>query len=463
MLSGSSAEALLRIIFTAVLARLLSPGDFGLLASAMVVISFADLFSQFGFGPAIVQREKLSDRMLATSLTVSVALGFVFMALFWVINPFISTFFRMPDLTQILNVLIILFPLRSATQISYALLQRNLDFKRLAGLDVLSYTIGYGLIGIGLALSGHGVWSLVYGVIAQAAIYCALVWSKSIKYLSFGFNYSDAKTLAFYGLNFTSARFFNFIALKGDYFIIGKYLGDAQLGFYSRAYGLMNAPNSIVGKVLNNVLFASFSKVQSDKSRLDKGIQIGMKGLFMFILPVSIWCFFLAEELVLALLGNQWKNVVIPFQVLTLGMVFRLGYKIGGSYLRGTGYVVQNSLVQILYALLVIFGVSLTVYLGGSLVQIAWSIDLALFITFLYTMFYVVGYSGYTWRKMLAQLRTPIIYSLLLSLVLYAFSIATQNWLILFRLGVSSIFLILACVIPLNKDSVIRSLILKSP
>ena len=408
LLSGSAVQAMMRVLFTAVLARLLTPADFGLLASAMIVIGFADLFSQMGIGPALVQTKELTEEKVSTAFTFSIGLGIGLVIFFLLINPLITLFFKMPSLLPILNVLVFLFPIRSFTQISFSLLQRKFEFKKLAGLDVISYTIGYGGVGISLAYIGYGVWALVYGVLAQSIIYSILLYWRKPHRLITGLNKNTLKELMAFGKGFTLANFFNYLAIKGDYLVVGKILGAESLGFYSRAYGLMNAPNNIVGKVINTVMFSNFSEIQGDREQLTKTIANSFELLFLFIIPVSGMSWLLAPEIVHVLLGEKWGAVILPFRILTIGMVFRLGYKVGGSFLRGVGRVNMHARIQFIYLFFVLIGSILGSNLYG-IIGVAIAIDIALFINFVLLFIQVIKYTNYNWLSFSKVLVMPSI------------------------------------------------------
>ena len=389
LLTGAGVQAVMRILFTAVLARLLTPSDFGLLASAMIVIGFADLFSQMGVGPALVQTKELSAEKISSAFTFSIGLGVLLILIFSFINPLIAAFFEMPNLLLILNVLIFLFPIKSFTQLSYSLLQRDFEFKELAGLDVVSYIIGYGGVGISLAYLGYGVWALVYGIFSQSIIYSILLyWLKPHK-MSMRVNNTALNELLAFGKGFTIARFFNYWASKGDYLVVGKLLGAESLGFYSRAYGLMNAPKNILGKVVDTVMFSGFSKIQDDKKRLseslNKALQLGM----VVILPFTISGVILAPEIVYILLGDGWDKVIIPFKILVVGVIFRINTKILASSLKGIGKVNLIAKIQFYYLLLIILGSTIGAYFGGiSLVAVC-----VLAVLIIYFLMYYIAVS----------------------------------------------------------------------
>ncbi len=363
--SSSGIQSVLAVLITAILARLLVPSDFGLVASAMVVIVFTEMVYEMGVGPALVQLDTLDESHVNTAFTFSLFFGLVLIFTFWLINPFIASFFEMPDLERVLDALAWIFPFKSVAQVSYSILQRDLQFKRMAGLDILSYLVGYGLVGVSLALLNYGVWALVAANLVQSILYSLLLFYRDEQPKRIRFHFDKLKELLSFGGNFTIAKIFNFLARKGDYLIVGKLLGASALGIYSRAYALMNAPNSIAGKVMGKVLFSSFSKIKQSPEQIRKAVERLYSLLFLFIIPLSGLSFVLAKEIILILLGPNWVEAEYPSRILIIGMVFRVGYKIGGNLMLGLGRSDYYALIQFTYALLVV---------GGGFIGAKWGI-----------------------------------------------------------------------------------------
>src|SRR5262249_39356937 len=172
---GSAAVALLKVLVLVILTRLLGPADFGLVSAALVVITFSLNFSQLGLGPALVQRPDLTPRHISSAFYASVGFGFLVAAIIWVGSPLIAQFFRMEHLTPVVRALSLVFPITGVSMVSESLLQRELRFRELANRDIYAYGIGYGLVGVVLALLGWGVWALVLAQVAQATVRTAVL------------------------------------------------------------------------------------------------------------------------------------------------------------------------------------------------------------------------------------------------------------------------------------------------
>lgn len=416
LFASSIGGSILRMVFTAILARLLTPLDFGLIATAMIITGFADLFVQFGFGKGLVQLKYITKNDVEFAYLGSVVLGVFCGLVVFFLAPYIALYFEQPELSTILKHLSFLFPINSFSQVQFSLLQRNMQFKKLAGRDVLSYAIGYGVVGIILANYNFGVYSLVYALLVQAVIYSLLLsYGQSDYKVRFSYNRKSFIKLYTFGKSFTLSQIWNYFALKGDYFVVGKLLGTSSLGFYSKAYGLMNIPNNILGRVLNTVLFANYSKHQDDKYFLTKSIRKGITLLFFIIGPISIIAIVLAKEIVLLLLGEQWIDAIAPFKILCSIIVFRIGYKIFGTFLKSTGQVKKFARIQFIYFVAVVFSSLLGSYYGIE--YVATGTSLAVILMFFMLLNETIKQSNYKFREFVTMVFYALLYCIIVSIL----------------------------------------------
>lgn len=396
LLSGSGVQALLRIAVIVVMARLLTPADFGLVAGALVFIDFVEVFSDMGLGLVIVQRHELTDAHVRTGFTVSALLGLLFAVGIWLAAPSIAALFRMEGMTTILRAMAVVFPIDSLSLVASALLQRDLKFRTLAGVSVTAYVIGYGVVGVTLALMGFGVWSLVGAYLAQTLIVSlTLLWVRPHAKRPL-FDRAVLKEMTYMGAGFSAAQVCNYVALKGDNAIVGRWLGAGALGLYTRAYGLMTMSVTIFGTAFDRVLFASLSKIQRERERMAVAFRRGVALIALLILPTSAAAFVLAPELIHILLGPKWMEVVIPFQILAVGMLFRTSYKVSASVARATGAVYRTAWRQAVYALTVVVG-ALTGQSWG-VPGVALGVLAALAVFFLLMAQLSVRLTSITWR-----------------------------------------------------------------
>jgi O-antigen/teichoic acid export membrane protein len=400
LLSGSGVQAILRIAVMVVIARLLVPADFGLVAGALVLIDFVEVFSDLGIGLVIVQRKDLEERHIRTGFTVSAILGLAFGAGIWIGAPWISHLLRMEGLTTVLRAMALVFPVDSLSLVAAALLQRDLQFRTLARISVAAYVVGYGLIGVSLAFAGFGVWALVCAYLAQTLFVSValLVVKPHTKRLSF--DPRTLKEMTYMGAGFSAAQICNYVALKGDNAIVGRWLGAGALGIYTRAYGLMTMSVTIFGSAFDRVMFASLAKMQDQKSRTALAFRRSVALITLIILPMSVVMFVLTPELIHVLLGPKWVEVIVPFQILAVGMLFRTSYKVSASVARATGAAYHSAWRQAVYALMVVTGALIGQLWGVA--GVAVGVLVALFIFFALMAQLSVRLTSIRWRDYLA-------------------------------------------------------------
>ena len=387
LFSGATLKTIFRILITIVLARLLTPKDFGLLSAANIVIGFSALFTSFGLGASLVQTKNLDQDKINTALTFSMIAGLFWCFLILALNQFISSFFNMPNLKLILNYLVILFPLNSLSHVSVSLLQRAELYKRFAGLDAVSYIVGFGLIGIPLALLGYGVWSLVYGHLVQASLYAILLLYLTPNRFGFSFSKKAFQELIWFGSGISVAQVFNYFARKVDFLVVGKVLGEATLGLYSKAYSVLEIANNLIGKSIHMVLFSKYAKAETLQTNHADSV-IDLLGFnFLIFMPSSLFFYLLGNEIVNILLGPQWGAAVVSFKILVLGLAGRMGYKIIGSYILGIGKSGVYAIIQCLYFILILVSSSIGAY-WNSIEIVAMLVTISIYLNFILILGY---------------------------------------------------------------------------
>ena len=353
---GSGATAGLKVLVLILLTRLLSPADFGVVSAALIVVGFSLAFSQLGMGPALVQRPVLEPRHVSTAFFASTGFGFLVAIVIWLLAPRIAGFFRMDQLTPIVRVLAVLFPIAGLSSVAENLTLRDMRFRLLANTDVVTYTVGYAVVGVGLALAGFGPWALVWAQITQALLRAMILLRASPPGFRPAPSWASFRDLMGFGMGLSAARLGVILANQADNLVVGRWLGAVALGLYSRAYQLMSVPTALLGDVFDKVLFPTMSRVQDDPRRLTSAYLRGTAVVCLVTLPSGVVAALLAPELVAVAFGSRWQALVPPFQVLALGMMFRTSYRMSDSLSRATGRVYRRAWRQALYAGLVFLG-----------------------------------------------------------------------------------------------------------
>jgi O-antigen/teichoic acid export membrane protein len=396
---GSGAIAMLKLVVLVLLTRLLTPADFGLVSAGLIVVSVSLNFSQLGLGPAIVQRSTLEPRHLSTAFVASTSFGILLAAGVWWAAPLIAQFFRMEHLVPVVRALGLLFPIAGIGTVPESLLQRTLRFRLLSNRDVLAYGVGYGGIGVVLALLGWGVWALVVAQLTQAVIRTVILLSAAPPFLRARPTWSSFLELMEYGLGQSAARLGMIAANQVDNLVVGRWLGPVPLGEYSRAFQLVSVPATLLGNVVDKVLFPTMARVQDDPRRLTTAYLEGTALLALVTLPAGVVAAILAPDLVAVAFGSRWAGIVPPFQLLALGMTFRTSHRISDSLSRATGKVYRRAWRQGLYAGLVFLG-ALIGQLWG-LTGVAVGVLCALTVNYVLMAQLSLAVTGVSWARFL--------------------------------------------------------------
>lgn len=376
--SSTLATAILRIVVVGVMARLLAPNDFGVVAIANIFVEFGRMIATTGVSQSIVQMKDPTPDHLKTAFTSSLAIGVLAMVAVIAASSTIAAFFGLPNLENVLYVSSVIPPIMAASTISSKLLERAHNFKPIAKSNVTAYVSAQVAVGIPIAYAGGGYWALIVPQVVGALLQSIILMRAQPHDLSLHFGRSEYRDLMKLGTGFGLQRFANFLAQRGDYFVVGKVLGLTELGRYERSYVLMNLSNTLLASMLSTVLFPAFARIAHDRDRFRRAYVRCMQLSSAITLPISVVCIILAQEIVETLLGSRWLDAATPFAILAGGIFIRTCYKVAGSAGNGLGLAYQNALSQTLYALCVIAGAAIGSFWGINGVAISTLISIAI-------------------------------------------------------------------------------------
>lgn len=361
MVGVKAVNAIFQFIILAVLARILSPSEFGLMGLAMIVVNFSNIFNDLGFGPAITQKDTLNTTDVHTSFTYSIIFGIILIIILWALAPIISEFFKNKELTPILRAISVVLLLKSLTTTPLGLLYREMEFKKLSIIQIVSYVIGYGSVGITLAFLGLGVWSLVIAVLSQSVIAAILYLFFSREQLGFSFNRKSFKELIHFGGGYSLTKIFSFAATEGDKIIVGRILGAEALGLYERGFQVVKYTSSLIGEIIDKVLFSPIARKQNDKELVGEiFIEITYLSAFLF-LPFSMFLFNFATHIVHILLGSEWDKTITIVQIMSVSVFFLISTIMGSTVVKSLGDIYRRALRTFFYSIYII----VAVYLGS--------------------------------------------------------------------------------------------------
>ena len=292
----------------ALLARLLPPADYGLMAMATVVTNFALLLRDLGTTAAIIQRMDLREETKATVFWLNNLMGWCLAFALIVFSPVIARYFSSAKLVPVLLALAILFPLASAGAVHQALLERQSAFRVLARIELGSSGLGLAAAMVA-ALSGAGVYSLVIQAVLTTGLSCAQLWLASGWHPRSRPVWSEIKGLIGFSGNLTAFNFINYFSRNADGMIIGRYLGVTALGAYSMAYKLMLFPVQNLSWVAAKALYPVMSKHQNDTAKILKLYLRAIRLIALFTAPLMAGLVAVREPFVRIAFGPNWGMV----------------------------------------------------------------------------------------------------------------------------------------------------------
>jgi PST family polysaccharide transporter len=351
--TGTAGQALLQIISLVVLARLLTPAQFGEAAAAGHVVGLSQLVSQVGVGTALVQRRALDTRQISAAFWFSLLFSTILAAAVFALSPILNRLVGLPGQSSLMRLFTVVLVLAGLAEIPMSLLQRELRFRPMAVVDLIAF--GPGTIGVSVALAAAhwGASSIVWGQIVGEVITVVgyyLLTLPPLRPQRPAAAWREVRPLLRFGMGYSLSQLGNWFALNADNFVVANVLGPGPLGIYTRAYNLLSQPANVIGGAADKALFPAMAKVSEDGERLRHAYVRSASLVALVTLPSSFLLLVLAPEIVRMLLGGAWLAVIVPLQIFALALLPRASYRISGSLTRATGAVYGGAWRQWLYA-----------------------------------------------------------------------------------------------------------------
>ena len=314
-LVSQGGSQLLTLFFSIILARLLSPNEFGLVGMVYVIYNFATILLNFGLGNAIIHKKEVSQQELSSIFWFNLLLGFIFTILLSACAGLVSRFYNESNLIDITIVLSFNFLITAINLIQQTLFIKRLNFKVIAIIDLSAIFLAGG-VAIFLAYGGYGVWSLVTQFLLTSVIRCILLWFFSDWKPSFLFKWILVQGFFKYSVNLLATQIIHYWAKNIDKLLIGKFVGTHPLGIYNRSFTLMIWPLENIGQVMGKVMFPAFSQIQDNKEKVKLIYLKTARSIAIVTFPMMIGLWVVAEDFVLVLLGAQWLEMVEVLKIL---------------------------------------------------------------------------------------------------------------------------------------------------
>ena len=374
---GQGVSMALQIGTTVILARLLSPTDYGLQSMVITLTGFVALFKDAGLSVATVQRETLTHEQISTLFWINLALGAFLTVVVAATGPFLATFYKEPRLVPVAVASGTVFLFNSLAVQHRALLDRAMRFSTSVKIDILCSTIG-AFIAVGIAALGFGYWALICQTISLSMVGTVAVWIAMPWLPGRPSRVSGLRSMVRFGGTVTLNSSIVYLAYNTEKILLGRFWGAAALGIYGRAYQLANLPVQQLIAAAGSVAFPVLSRMQSDAQRLCRSFLKALSLIVSLTIPVVISCAVFANEIVLVVLGQKWIGAAVVLRLLApTVLVFALVNPFSW-FLRATGRVGRSLKTALLVCPVVILGIVAGLRHGPAGVALGYSTAMVL-------------------------------------------------------------------------------------
>lgn len=419
---------LISLLVTAVLARLLSPGDFGVVAVATVIVNFFGIFTNIGFSAAIIQNKELTERDLGNIYSFTIWLGAALGVLFFLSSWMIADYYGNRQLIGICRLLAISLFFSSAAIVPNTLFFKHKNFKFIAYRTFLIQLVT-GLLAVSAALAGAGLYTLTIQPIASSLLLYLVALRKYPQKLCFTLGIDSIRKIWNYSIKQFLFNLVNYFTRNLDKLLIGKYMGMSPLGYYEKSYRLMMLPLQNITYVITPVMHPVLSDYQNDTERLGSAHERIIRLLAFIGFPLSALLYFSAGELTLCVFGDQWLPSIPVFKILSLTVGIQLLLSSSGSFYQAGNDTHGLFVCGVFSAVTNVAGILTGIFYFNSLQATAWCILVSFCINFVqcYWLLY-----RRTLRRPIrlfyAQLYSPLLAGTIAGAALYTASLYTDSW-----------------------------------
>lgn len=346
-------------ILGVVLARLLVPDDFGLVAMVIVFTGFAEMLANFGIGSALVQKKEISDQHYSSIFVLNVVLGLILSLGFYASSEIIAEFYNRTELIEICRAMAVILVLASLSQVPRSILIRNMMFREIALSESAALLIS-GVVGVALAANAYGYWSLVLMIISRQALLLVFFFYASSWLPSLFFRWSVVGQLMNFSVYVFGTKTLQYISGNLDKMLIGRVLGAGGLGIYEKAQSMMLFPIQNISQVVGSVMFPALSSIQDDKKRVKSIYLRATSSIAIITFPMMIGLYLVSDLFVELLLGDKWLDIIPIIKILCFaGIATSIATVTGSVYLSQGAAQLQfkvNILMQGIKIISVIIG-----------------------------------------------------------------------------------------------------------
>jgi O-antigen/teichoic acid export membrane protein len=399
---------------TMILARLLFPEDYGLVAMVAVVVNFAIIFRDIGLSSATVWAEDISHQLITNMFWISVSIGLILMLIIAVLSPVIAWFYQEPKLIGITLAMLPTFIFSSAMLQHQALLKRQMRFGRLALVQVVAS--GGGLIlAILFALKGVGYWTLIIQKVATSILFALGIWSACRWVPGLPRKSRDTMKFLHFGGNISAGRLIQYLLRNADNMLLGYYVGSKALGLYAKAYALLMLPLGYINEPFSQVVIPALSRLQKEPERFRNYYKRAIATTSMLSVPIAVFCAVAARDVIRVLLGAKWDSAATVF-IYLVPLAFLGAFNVASGWIYiSLGLVRRQLKVRIITGILGIMSMFIGVQWG--LYGMAIAVSTISIIVWLPSMLYCYKGTPVSIKDLFSALFKPVISSFVAAII----------------------------------------------
>lgn len=405
------------LVITAILSRLLTPEDFGIVAVATVIIAFFNILGDIGIGPAIIQRQNLSQIDYRSIFSTTLIIGFALSLLFFLAAPFIANYYADNELTTICRYLSLTIFFTCINIVPLNLQYKAKNFKKV-GLVTLSVQILAGISSILYALKGGGAYALVLSSVISTATLAAIYIYLSKLVPTIHIRKSSINKIFSFSVYQALFNIINYFTRNLDKLLIGKYIGLNQLGYYEKSYRLMMMPLQNITFVITPVILPVFISLHDNVTAMISKYNKLLEILAFIAFPLTVLMFFCAEEIILLFFGNQWREAVSPFRILSITIALQMLMSSTGSIYQAVDRTKELFITGCWGAFFMIASFLITIFGWGTVKAVCIGYVFAQLANSIQTFTFLYRTIECPITDMLKHMKSPIIIAIILTVVL---------------------------------------------
>ncbi|MCD8237160.1 MAG: lipopolysaccharide biosynthesis protein [Prevotellaceae bacterium] len=421
-----------------ILARLLSPEEYGILGVLLIFTTFSQVFIDSGFGNALIYFNDKNRKDLSTVFVFNLFVSSVLYTALYLASDAIEDFFKIKNLSVYLNVITITLLFNSFQIAPVSILKIDFKFKQLAVVNT-AVTIISGGIGIMMAYCGYGIWALIAQTVSKSILgsLCMIIISRFI--LDIHFYKESFRKLYGYSVNMFGASMLTNLVDETTSFVIGKFLTPANLGIFSRAKHFMMLPYNTIGSILFTVLFPSLASVKNDREKLLKAYDKIELYMAMISMPLYVYLCVESKDIILMVLGEKWKEASVVLAIMCVSRMFALCAMVTENTLNAIGRANTYFKLQLTKMFLKLIVIVVSVHYGFIYLVLAEAafVFIQFFITNSFSKKYLLRDSFYQIRAYSPFLLSSVVAGLLT----YAVCACISNVYVSFTVSVISYFI----------------------